>query len=341
MTWRPPASIMIAMLALTVASPAWPATTTDAAALVSPASTRPTRGSTAAATSAGSADARASSSSGDFPDPFVLSTGGRYYAYATNVGAIHVPARVSVDLIHWRSLGDAVPNLPKWARSSDLTWAPSVLRVGAHFVMYLSVWDNRRGMHCIAVANASHAAGPFTLTKEPLVCGAGAIDASPFRASDGSAWLTWKFEATRGKPTRIVSRRLSGDGERLIGESAELVTPTQWWEDGVVEGPSMIYWRGFYFLFYAASDWTSNHYATGLAICASARGPCVKSRTPLAATTRARVSPGGFTAFRAHSHLYVAFHVWRHGVGYPRGKRSLMIEEVDFVEGTLRLATFG
>jgi beta-xylosidase len=291
--------------------------------------------STAEATSNVSAG-RASSTS-DFPDPFVLAIRGHYFAYATNVGATHVPVRTSVDLSHWLVAGDAVPTLPVWATSTDLTWAPSVLRIGSQFVMYLSVWNSRRGLHCIASASASRPVGPFTVASRPLVCGTGAIDASPFRASDGSAWLTWKFEADNGRRTRIVSRPLSRNGDKLIGKATVLITPTLAWEDGVVEGPSIIRWHSFYLLFYAASDWSSDHYATGFALCASARGPCVKARSPLLASRRNEVSPGGLSAFRVGTHLFAAFHIWRHGVGYPQGARALVIAKIRFVEGSPRL----
>ena len=272
----------------------------------------------------------------DFPDPFVLSANGRYYAYATNVGSAHVPIRVSADLVHWKASADALPRLPDWARTSNLTWAPSVRRVGRKFLMYLTVFDNRRGTHCIAIATSKHAAGPFTLAAAPLVCGSGAIDASPFQAADGSLWLTWKSEASSATSTGIVSQRLSTDGTHLVGKMAVLISPTLIWEDGVVEGPSMIYRNGFYMLFYAASDWTSDHYATGLAVCVSAQGPCVKSSAPVLASTSTRISPGGLTAFNARGAMYVAFHVWRDGIGYPWGKRCLVVARVVFDRGTLR-----
>ena len=116
-----------------------------------------------------------------------------------------------------------------------------------------------------------------------------------------------------------------------------LISPTLSWEDGVVEGPSMIYRNGLYLLFYSASDRASDHYATGLAICVSAQGPCAKSPAPVLASTSTRISPGGLTAFNAHGAMDVAFHVWRDGIGYPRGKRGLVVAGVDFDEGTLRL----
>src|SRR3954469_20713569 len=54
----------------------------------------------------------------DFPDPTVIrAANGAYYAYATETdrGGRHIDIQVakSRDLVHWRSLGDALRRLPR------------------------------------------------------------------------------------------------------------------------------------------------------------------------------------------------------------------------------------
>ena len=67
----------------------------------------------------------------DFPDPFVLRVDDSYYAFATDVGDVHIPVVRSEDLATWQWVGDALPELPAWARqTSGLTWAPGVLARG-------------------------------------------------------------------------------------------------------------------------------------------------------------------------------------------------------------------
>src|SRR6266498_5114079 len=65
---------------------------------------------------------------GDFPDPFVLVSGGRYYAYSTQIFTsdhwTNVPVMTSTNLTSWSSITDALPALPGWARSGN-TWAPA------------------------------------------------------------------------------------------------------------------------------------------------------------------------------------------------------------------------
>ena len=64
-----------------------------------------------------------------------------------------------------------------------------------------------------------------------------------------------------------------------------------------------------YWLFYAAGDWNSNRYGTGLAYCAAVIGPCTETSTqPFLATTNSLVSPGGLDTVTAHDgRLWAAF----------------------------------
>src|SRR5205085_3486370 len=51
---------------------------------------------------------------GDFPDPFVLVAGERYWAYGTQTGDCNVQVMESGDLRRWVPRGDALPELPGW-----------------------------------------------------------------------------------------------------------------------------------------------------------------------------------------------------------------------------------
>ena len=66
---------------------------------------------------------------GDFPDPFVLVAGDRYFAYGTQTGDINVQVMESADLDKWEHRGDALPELPSWAARGH-TWSPAVLAPG-------------------------------------------------------------------------------------------------------------------------------------------------------------------------------------------------------------------
>src|SRR3954466_15126590 len=68
----------------------------------------------------------------DFPDPaIILAPDGFYYAYATQTCRddewTNIQVARSSDLIRWEQLGDALPDKPGWARTTQDFWAPSVI----------------------------------------------------------------------------------------------------------------------------------------------------------------------------------------------------------------------
>src|ERR1044072_2227519 len=67
----------------------------------------------------------------DFPDPTLIRADGKYYAYATqtlyNGKTINIQVASSPDLQHWTILGDALPQKPSWASTTQDFWAPHVL----------------------------------------------------------------------------------------------------------------------------------------------------------------------------------------------------------------------
>ena len=141
---------------------------------------------------------------GDFPDPFVLVAGDRYFAYGTQTGDVNVQVMESADLDRWEHRGDALPELPSWAGRGS-TWAPAVLRArAARYVLYYAVRYEAAGRQCISVATASDPAGPFVdRSAEPLIFQedrGGSIDPSPFVDADGAAYLLWKSDDNAARP---------------------------------------------------------------------------------------------------------------------------------------------
>ena len=75
----------------------------------------------------------------DFPDPFVLADGGKYYAYATQTRGTGFQLMESPDLVHWtnRVLDFPIP----WSR--EHYWAPEVVHRGAKYYLTYSARDPR------------------------------------------------------------------------------------------------------------------------------------------------------------------------------------------------------
>src|SRR5690349_22251520 len=67
----------------------------------------------------------------DFPDPAIIRAGdGYYYAYATQTLRdgkwLNLQVSRSDNLIDWEHVGDALPEKPEWAQTTQDFWAPSV-----------------------------------------------------------------------------------------------------------------------------------------------------------------------------------------------------------------------
>jgi len=275
----------------------------------------------------------------DFPDPDVLRVGAAYVAYATNSATGNVQMIESTDLAHWQVLGDALSHLPPWAQAGA-TWAPGVFALGGSVLLYYAADDRRTGDECISVAVATQPQGPFVdSSTAPLVCQTalgGSIDPSPFVDAGGTPYLTWKSEGSGTQPPTIWSQQLAPDGTVLVGAGpTALLRPTQDWEGGVVEGPTMVLEAGRYDLFYSANQWNGDHYAIGVAQCAGPTGPCTKPLdAPILASQSTLVSPGGPSLFTdTEGRLWIAFHAYLpSAVGYPHS-RLLFLRTVTFSNG--------
>jgi beta-xylosidase len=252
----------------------------------------------------------------NFPDPFVLRVGDEYYAYGTNGENGNVPTLRSRDLVHWRQVGDAFPELGAWANEGK-TWAPEVLRRrDGEFVLYYTAQSAEFLVQCIGRAVASAPAGPFVdSSKRPLVCQraeGGSIDASPF--VDGSSlYLLWKNDGNAvGRDTFIYAQRLAADGLSLVGRPARLVTQDAAWEGALVEAPTLWVSAGRYFLFFSANKFYDSTYAVGYARCERPLGPCEDApENPILKTACDAVGPGHQSLVRTDDgDTWIVYHAW-------------------------------
>jgi hypothetical protein len=133
---------------------------------------------------------------------------------------------------------------------------------------------------------------------------------------------------------------LRADGVALEGAPAELLETQETWEDPIVEGPSMTRDQdGVYHLLYSGGRWESAEYAVGSATCDSPLGPCRRgSAAPVLQQSGDVAGPGGAEFFAGPGgETWIAFHAWMGAVGYPQGRRSLLIERAGFEGGQLFL----
>ncbi len=270
----------------------------------------------------------------NFPDAFVLGHEGDYIAYATNDG-INLPMLSSRDLVRWTAVmdpaapakrRDGMPALAPWVKEG-FTWAPEVMRIGDHWLLYYTANHRKKDVQCIGVAVADNPRGPFRdASAQPMLCQfelGGSIDANPFRDADGKLYLYWKSDGNRvGKGTWIWGQPLSLDGLSLSGAPVGLVSDDLKWENKLVEAPTMVRSPTGYAMFFSASyygwnpDQRLSPYAMGYATCSEPLGPCTDApENPILFSYKKRElgclsGPGHQSIFEAGGRSFITFHAW-------------------------------
>jgi hypothetical protein len=258
----------------------------------------------------------------DYPDPFLLNQGGKYYMYLSSAfgnNTQNVP-ELTGRPGHWSTKSiDAVPVLPPWAvgdaGNDELTWSPAVYKFGDLYVMYLSaqVRNTSPIQHCIGIGSSPDPAGPFYISPVPLVCQqnlGGDIDPEVFvdpHGPDGPFqpnYLVWKSDNNSspgdGAPS-IWAQPLSNDGFFLEGQPVDIFTADKSWELPLAEAPQMALppsGSTVWMFFSAGTGFFSDHYAVGAARCAGPLGPCTDPLPgPLIASNAQGSGPGEETYF--------------------------------------------
>lgn len=288
----------------------------------------------------------------NFPDPTVIRATGRYYAYATQSGSLHIQVSHSRDLVHWTHPREALPKAPRWSRHQGIFWAPHVIGHRGTFYLYYSAAPDRSdigGAICLAVATARKPQGPFTDVGKPLYCGdtGSDIDAALFHARHSDRWFVYW-----GSGGDIVVARLSRDlvslhvgsfPKRVLrGWSARVHRP---YEHGI-EGPWVIYRRGWYYLFYSGNKCCEYppHYAPMVARSRRPKGPFSRLRPTIGPhralvlrSNRRWAGPGHNSVISdARGHRWFVYHAIdrRDPYGKDGGvRRVMLIDRVRFEHG--------
>ncbi|PWH07286.1 glycoside hydrolase [Brachybacterium endophyticum] len=268
------------------------------------------------------------------PDPDVVRTEDGWIVYGTGPrtgGGRAVPAAISTDLHRWESIGEVLEALPE--EKGESYWAPEVcLREGGWW-MYYSVGHGDRGHH-LRVARADGPRGPFRDQGVDLTPGElFAIDASPFRAADGSWWLFFARDVLDAERvgTHLAVAPLLGPTE--LGAITPVLAPDADWQVfardrpmyggrhdwHTLEGAHVLERDGVLFLSYSGGSWQGEGYRTAWAWAHHPTGPW--HRPPagediLLATDAEQglIGPGhnSFTTDAAGRDV-IAFHAWDSG----------------------------
>lgn len=223
----------------------------------------------------------------DFPDPSVLlAPDGYYYAYATQTRyrgqILNFQVARSRNLVDWEHLGEAMPDKPGWAATSQRFWAPDVSRHpdGRYLLYYSAQPNDPQASLCLGVAVAAAPAGPFIDSGQPLLAGGpGFENIDPMRFVDPASGQQLLFWGSGFGPLRV--RALAPDGLSFApGSAAEVVVrprlATDYASYGyLIEGSWVHYRAGWYYLFYSGDNCCGPdaRYAVLVARTRAATGP--------------------------------------------------------------------
>jgi len=209
-------------------------------------------------------------------DPTIFPHNGKFYLYGTG-SPDGFQVYISEDLKSWKlsdkNNGYALKKGDAFGRSGF--WAPQVFTYNKKF--YMAYTANEQ----IAIAESNSPVGPFKQTRKDSLASPGRqIDPFIFIDDDGKKYL-YHVRLTNGN--RIFVAEMKNDLSGIKPETAkECISAGAGWENTqnaswpVTEGPTVIKWKGTYYLFYSANDFRNPDYAVGYATSKSPIGPWQK-----------------------------------------------------------------
>jgi len=223
----------------------------------------------------------------DFPDPSVLlAPDGYYYAYATQTKrhrqVLNFQVARSRNLVEWEHLGEALPEKPAWAATTQRFWAPDVSHhPDGRYLLYYSAQPNdpADGL-CLGVAVAQYPAGPFVDSGAPLLAGdPGFENIDPMRFVEPGTGRQLLFWGSGFGPLRVRELAPDGLGFAPGSEATTIVVPRLAADSAayghLIEGSWVHYRAGWYYLFYSGDNCCGPdaRYAVLVARARQATGP--------------------------------------------------------------------
>ncbi len=294
------------------------------------------------------------------PDPMVIkASDGCYYAYSTQgIGPDSVMCNIQVlrsaDMVHWEHLGDALPDKPRWAQTTQNFWAPHVMEAGGRYYMYFSAEPDsafKTGKElglCLAVATSDSPTGPFADKGEPMISGDTFVNIDPMSFLDPQSGKYYLYWGSGFEPLKV--RELADDllSFREDAPTFELVKPFQSSYQFLVEGSWVIYRDGMYYLFFSGDNCCGEraHYAVMVAKSDSPVGPfevlCEEAQgdSPILEAAGRWIAPGHNSIVEDDAgQLWIVYHAidsddrWMYPEEQREDKRVMLIDRIDFSDG--------
>lgn len=278
---------------------------------------------------------------GYFADPSIVQHDGKFYMYVTADpwGTDFLSCWVSDDFQSWTFNKLNWPT--KEACTSPLSgdskvWAPSVIKKGDAFYMYISVGSE------VWCGKANHPLGPWKnmLGDQPMIPYDTTkyyhvIDAEAFIDDDGKAYLYWGsgWNWING---HCYAAELNDDMASFKTEPVE-VTPTRYFE-----GPLIVKHNEKYYLTYSEGKTMDETYKVRYAVGDNPFGPFTEAANSPVLTTDESLDvygPGHHTVFTFEGKSYILYH--RHSLPFVTGTalRQTCIRELEFDDTNTQIKT--
>ena len=219
--------------------------------------------------------------------------------------------------------------------------------------MYFAARETSSGKHCVGVATASTAKGPYAhASNTSLACPisqGGAIDPDGFIDTDGTIYVVYKIDGNSldgdgtTHSTPIMLQEMHSDGVQPVGTPIKLLDLSDL--DGpLIEAPSLMQKDGIYYLSFSSNWYNSEKYDTSYAYATSIRGPWKKQYAPhapllvtgtMTKNAGALSAPGG-ADFSADGQRII-FHANRNGHNISDG-RALFVSDIKVGDNIISLA---
>ncbi len=184
----------------------------------------------------------------DYSDPDAIRVGEDYYMTASSFTQTPgLPLLHSKDLVNWKLIGHALPELPpidvyQKVQHGAGVWAPSIRYHQNKFYIFFP--DPDFGIYLIT---ASNILGPWS-KPELILAGKGLIDPCPLWDDDGKAYLVHAYAGSRaGIKSILVVREMDASGKK-VGDKPVMVFDGHE-TDPTVEGPKCYKRNGYYYIF--------------------------------------------------------------------------------------------
>jgi len=265
-------------------------------------------------------------------DPSIVKHNGFYYVYATidPWGGEELAVFKTKDFVNYERLHINWPTKKQCTSStsnSNKVWAPSVVKRGGKFYMYVSVGSE------VWAGTSDSPSGPWRnlkadntpLIKKDFIPGYHMIDAECFIDDDGQAYLYWG-SGLRWVNGKCFIVKLKEDMYSFDGDYKEITPPNYF------EGPVMMKRKNVYYLMYSEGKATNCTYKIRYSTSTTPYGPWTEGATSpiLQSDENNQVcGPGHHTAFNSGGKYYILYHKI-----FPQTKstvlRQLCLGDLDF-----------